>query len=173
MNRAVEEESESHIHQPPNFLPNQDPRRLLAAKVSSKLEQGDFRGAVRLASSDDSFCIHDENSLELLRGKHLSAHPDSIIPQFQQPDDPLLVGPEDVTLSIFSFPSGSACGPDGLYPQHLKDLTSPSLGAIAHALKASLMKFINLVLSGGVPSEARQFFFGANLIGLNKADGGV
>ena len=37
-----------------NNRPDRDPLETLAARVSAKLEDGDFKGAVRLASSEDS-----------------------------------------------------------------------------------------------------------------------
>ena len=152
---------------------NLDRHRSLAARISSKLEEGNFRGAVRLASSEESFCSPDEESLRLLREKHPLPHPDTCLPPFQQSDGPILLDPEEITKAVFAFPSGSACGPDGIYPQILKDLVSPSLGEVAVTFTASLTRFVNLVLLGDVPMEARQFFFGANLIGLHKKGGGV
>ena len=78
-----------------------------------------------------------------------------------------------LTKAVYAFPTSSACGHDGMYLQILKDLISPSLGRVAEPLTSSLTKFVNLLLKGKVPKEARQFFFSASLIGLNKVDGGV
>jgi hypothetical protein len=88
--------------------------------VSSKLKEGDFRGAVRLASSDESFAPYDETTLKKLRDKHPPAHSESIYPLPQDTQEVLQVTPSIVKKSIFSFLSGSAAGPDGLHPQHLK-----------------------------------------------------
>ena len=60
-----------------------------------------------------------------------------------------------------------------MYPQHLKDLISPSLDPVAVKHIASLTKFVNLALAGNVPSESHQFFFGAKLIGLHKVNGSI
>ena len=56
------------------------PWTTLAARISSKLEEGDFKGAVRLASSEDT--IRDPNgvTVEALRSKHPTSHPESVIP---------------------------------------------------------------------------------------------
>ena len=72
--------------------------------------------------------------------------------------------------AIQSFPRGSAGGPDGLLPQHLKDLISTSAG---FGGKKLLMSFTNLVLSGDTPAQMRPLFFRATLTALNKKDGGV
>ena len=79
---------------------------------------------------------------------------------------------DEVAKAIRSFPNGSAGGPDGLRPQHLKDLTGPSSEGGGHALLSALVSFLSLVLSGGTPLSIRPYFFGANLFALEKKDGG-
>ena len=150
-----------------------DPAKHLAARVAGKLEEGDFRGAVRLAASSEFFATENDNTLLLLQRKHPPAHPDSQIPPFKSPSVPLSVTSSIVIKAISSFPSGSAAGPDGLRPQHLKDLVNTPPGDGAGYLADSLTTFVNLVLSGDVPPVAQAFFFEANLIGLNKKDGGI
>ena len=146
----------------------------LAARVSSKLEDGDFRGAVRLASSRETFCVPDETSLDALRKKHPPSHPDTSLPHSCPPVSPgLVISSTSVLKAVCSFPSGSAGGQDGLLPQHLKDLLCPSLGLGSSNLLTSLTNFTNMVIAGGVPVPARPYFFGAKLIGLNKDDGGI
>ena len=54
------------------------PIEQLAARVSSKLEESDYRGAVRLACSEDVIAEHSSQTLEALREKHPPAHPDSM-----------------------------------------------------------------------------------------------
>ena len=82
-----------------------------------------------------------------------------------------LVGREDVKRSIESFPPGSSGGPDGLLPQHLKDMTAESLGEPAYKLVDALVEFNNkIVLCGKVPSEVCPIFYGANLTALSKPD---
>ena len=52
----------------------------LAVRMSAKLEEGDLKGAVRLASSEDTLAPMNEATLEALKGKHPAPHPDSTIP---------------------------------------------------------------------------------------------
>ena len=80
---------------------------------------------------------------------------------------------EEVTCAIQSFPNGSAGGPDGLRPQHLKDMINPSANGGRQGLLSSLTLFIKLFLEGDVPVSTRPYFFGANLVALEKKDGGV
>ena len=42
----------------------------IVSRVSSKLEEADYRGAVRLVSSEDIVADHSEATLEALREKH-------------------------------------------------------------------------------------------------------
>ena len=99
-----------------------DPDAQLAARVSAKLEEGDFKGAVRLASSEDTLAPLNVATLEALKGKHPPPHPDSIIPSADQTSQHLTISGEDITQAILSFPKSSAGGPDGLRPHHLKDI---------------------------------------------------
>ena len=59
---------------------------------------------MRLACADDTLADYSA-SLEALKQKHPPSHPDSAI------------GPT---------PDGSAGGPDGLRPQHLRDFAGPT-----------------------------------------------
>ena len=96
-------------------------------RVSSKLEEGDFHGAVRVACSQDSLALMSEETLSSLRAKHLPYPDGSCLPPPPQVDAslrPLADG--EIVRAIRSFPCGSAGGPDGLWPQHLVDLTSAS-----------------------------------------------
>lgn len=140
----------------------------LAARVSSKLEEGDFRGAVRLACSEDSLVEPDADTREALSSKH----PAPCRPAGQSPQ-PLLaplhsniqIEDTDVVKSIMSFPCGSAGGPDGLSPQHLKDLSSASA---VDSGRMSLSSFVNFVKDQEIPPSIRPIFFGASLLALKK-----
>lgn len=65
---------------------------------------------------------------------------------------PIKVSVEEVYRAIRSFPCGSAGGPDGLRPQHLKDMTSTSAEGGGPLLLEALTAFINLVLEGKTPA---------------------
>ena len=147
----------------------------LAARISSKLEEGDFKGAVRLASSDDTIRELDEATLSALRDKHPAPHPDTEIPPLLSTSQipPLQVSADEVSKAIRSFPCASAAGPDGLRPQHLKDMIGAAAGEGGNILLQALTRFVNLVLEGKVTPPARHFFFGATLLALGKKDGGV
>ena len=149
-----------------------DPMESLGHRVSEKLEEGDFKGAVRLACSEDSMAVRSDATFAALKEKHPPPHPDSDIPPPPDSNKPLLaVSEEDVAQAIRSFPNGSAGGPDGLRPQHLKDMTNSS-NTEASSLLTALASFSTLVLEGKTPPAIHPFLFGATLTALDKKGGG-
>ena len=101
----------------------------LAKRVAIKLEEGDFKGAVHSACSEDAFTSVTDDTLSVLWEKHPALHPASCFPSPPDSDHLAslpLVSEEDVARALRSFPRGSAGGPDGIRPQHLLDLISPS-----------------------------------------------
>ena len=117
--------------------------------MASKLEDGDFKGAIRLACSDDRLAPFNSATLATLQEKHPVPHLDTAIPPTP---NPILVqvDPVSVVRAIRSFPSGSAGGPDRLRPQHLKDLLQTAGDEDSRFLQ-SLASFCTLVMEGRVP----------------------
>ena len=104
---------------------------------------------------------------------HPAPHPHSSIPQLPDRLSTSPVTEGEIAQAIKSFPNRSTGRPDGLKPQHLKDLIATGAGGGCEALLRALVPFIELVLSGNTPVSIRPFFFGANLIALQKKDGGI
>jgi hypothetical protein len=71
------------------------------------------------------------------------------------------------------FVPGSAGGPDGLRPQHLKDVTSALAGDAGHRLVMRMTEFASLGLTGRVPAAIQPVFCGASLCAVNKKDSGI
>ena len=179
VNSMIKEEADPD---PPRSVPGKLTSRVpkvplesLAARVAAKLEEGDFRGAIRLASSEDTMADVNSSTLSALWEKHPLPHRDSAeLPTSAGSDvSPIQVSAEEVAKAISSFPCGSSGGPDGLHPQHLNDMTGSSAAGGGQMLLQSLTSFINFILSGEVTHSVRHFFFGATLIALNKKDGSV
>ena len=72
--------------------------------------------------SDEAYAAPSTEGLAKLRLKHPPATMDASTMPVSQSDSGLSVGEPDVCKAIMSFPAGSSAGPDGLRPQHLKDL---------------------------------------------------
>lgn len=142
----------------------------VARLVSSKMEQGNFKAAVRIACSDESLAPNNSETLKSLLDKHPASPGDRRKIQNSLASN-LSVSSTDVRKAIKSFPCGSAGGPDGLKPQHLKDLIN-DLNA-SDALLALITDFVNLLLSGECPGDVRPILFGGSLTALSKKDGGV
>ena len=105
--------------------------------------------------------------MNLLKDKHPDLHPDCAFPPAPSEGDcsnSITVSVDDITRSLKSFKNGSSGGPDGLTPQHLKDLTSEALGETSRNLLQALVMFTNgIVLCGNIPSPVCSSFFGATL----------
>ena len=152
-----------------------DPLISLAKRVSSKLEDGDYKGAVLLSCSEDSFATIDADTPSTLKKeKHPSAHPDTCFPSVPEMSEAFArITEKEVAMGIKSFPSGSTGGPDGLRPQHLKVLTSESAERGGRELLSALTSFINHILQGNAPLSVHPILFGATLIALHKKEGGI
>ena len=79
-----------------------------AKRVSSKLEDGDFRGAVRLACSEDVISDYSDTTFRALELKHPPPHQDSNMLECDV-DNPLpfSIDRKTITNVIASFPNAS------------------------------------------------------------------
>ena len=141
-----------------------------AKRAAAKLDEGDVKSAIRQLCSSDAVAEPSPATRQLLLPKHPPAPADRRAPAPVDPILPLLASVDHVRAAIKSFPSGSSGGPDGLRPQHLKDMTEKQVGG---SLLASLTNFVNLILAGKVPVWVRPHLFGASLLAFAKKDGGV
>ena len=66
-----------------------DPTAVLATRVSAKLEEGDFRGAVRVASSEDRIADMSESTLTA-PGETSYSSPEHINPTISWPSSPFI-----------------------------------------------------------------------------------
>ena len=147
------------------------PDHLLAQAVTTKLEDGNLRAAIRLMCSDDTPAALSMENLKRLQEKHPQAQPIGGPSPDPAQFTPLSVEEAEVRRAILSFPAGSSGGPDGMRPQHLKDLLlCRESGA---GLLTALTAFVNLTLAGQCPVDAAPIFFGGRLIALNKKSGGL
>ena len=145
------------------------------ARVAAKLEEGDFRGAVRIASSDESFAPVNATTLGLLKEKHPHRHPfSSNPPPLGHHNSFSEVSPSQFRIAIQSFPSGSAGGPDGLRSQHLRNLDFSCSGLGSSLILDSITRFVNFPLSGEILKDARPYPFGASRVACaQQSCGGI
>ncbi|XP_055352279.1 uncharacterized protein LOC129598413 [Paramacrobiotus metropolitanus] len=142
--------------------------------VDSCINECSVHKAVARLASEESVLNIDAKVLSVLRSKHSDAPVDTNFPVPAENDVPTFapITAAEVISAVFSFPSGSAGGLDGLRPQHLKDMLSCK-DAAESQLCSALCKLMSFIVAGKVPEEVRPVLFGANLIALSKKDGGV
>ena len=149
--------------------PSEKPEAI-AKRASVKLEDGDVRGAIRILSSSETIAPRDAATFETLKTLHPPRPPDRR-PSPTTSTPPIHVTPISVKKAIMSFPNGSAGGPDGLRPRHLKDLL---IGAEDdHPLLQKITELINILLDGSTPPQVRPILFGASLTAIRKQAGGI
>ena len=141
----------------------------ISSVVQSKVGEGNIRAAVRILCSDETLAENNEKTFKQLQDKHPAATGSSNSPA---PDTPSIQVTEDLTLkAVLSFAAGTAGGPDGIRPQHIKDLVlCRESGA---ALLTAITGFTNCLLRGDCPAQVRQVLFGGNLIAIQKKNGDV
>ncbi|HSN24205.1 MAG TPA: hypothetical protein VLS45_08585, partial [Methylomicrobium sp.] len=148
-------------------------QRTTQAKTSmaaAKLEDGDVKGAVRLLCSDDRLAVPDDVTFQKLADLHPPTPADRR-PAPTTDTAPLQVSTSAVRAAIQSFPNGSAAGPDGLRPQHLKDMLTAA--SDDSPLLATITELTNLLLEGKVPASIGGIIFGANLLAIVKKNSGI
>jgi hypothetical protein len=110
INSVLAEEFEDipDVDTPPSAVVRQRERGTslegLAARISEKLEEGNFKGAIRLACSEDTVAVFTESNLEALQMKHPKRHSDSHIqPQLFRESLDFEVTAEMVRKSIYTI----------------------------------------------------------------------
>ena len=147
-----------------------------------------MKGAMRLLSSRDTLAPATHATLTSLQALHPSAPLDRRAAPTTS-SAPLHATPQAVLKAITSFPHGSAGGPDGLRPQHLKDLLDGVRGnvgsesvdggtsgggprPIANPLLEAIADLVNLPAVGEVSQFARASLFSGSITALAKKGGG-
>ena len=109
--------------------------------MSAKLDEGDFKGALRLACSSYTITDRYNATLEALKKKHPPPHQDTFYPLLGGDQSSISVSEEEIIGAIRSFPNGSAGRLDCLSPQHLKDMIRPTAIDRGAALTSTLARF--------------------------------
>ena len=133
--------------------------------VTSKLEDGNYKAAVRLLCSDDTVAPNSLTTLAALQQKHPCAPSDRRNPccPSQPQFAPLQMDVDGIRMALQTFPAGSSGGPDGVTPQHLKDLLNDKTN---DKLASNLRDMVNLQLAGAFPNEVNEILNGGRLTAL-------
>merc|ERR1712121_275033 len=126
---------------------------------------------IRELFSDDTLAPNSPETRQILE-KHPPAPISFSHPPAPENDDAHVpISSDSVRKAILSFPAGSAGGPDGLKPGHLKNLIGAA--EAGNRLLESITKLVNFILRNQIPAVIRPIFFGANLFALSKKEGGI
>ena len=142
----------------------------LVTAITSKLEESNFRAAIRLLCSKDKPAPNNAETLEVLQAKHPPAAQDrKSAYDFvgNAPFQPLPVSPEDVIKCLGTFQAGTSGGPDGFTAQNVRDILA---GAPDEKLKTTVSDFIKVTLNGELPQPVKEILFCGGLIALHKKD---
>lgn len=95
-----------------------------------------------MSYSKATIADNSESTFEALQQKHPPPHPDTYIPPLGDQPLPTAMSIQEIFNAIWSFHTGSSGGPDGLRPQHLKDMTGPTANGTAQVLLPALASFV-------------------------------
>jgi len=128
---------------------------------------------LRLLTANDGVAPNNEDTLKRLKEKHPPPPSDAVMDNTSSREC-FSVTAEEVLKGIESFPSGSSGGIDNMTAQHLKDLFIHTDESPDKSTRLSMLSnFINLLLSGNIPTVFKPILFSARLIALKKKDNGV
>ena len=77
-----------------------------------------------------------------------------------------------VKKAIKSFKRGTAPGPDGMRPEHLKEALAAVAQNRSGRFQSAIVALVNFLSSGGLPDEVAPYMGGANMFAAKKKDGG-
>ena len=143
----------------------------LAASVTSTIEDGNIKAALRMPCSDNKPAADCETTIAALKKTHPSAAPDRQFSPAQRDFADLQVTAAEVIAVIRSFFASSAGGPDDIRSPHILDLASNK--EMSPTLVSSLKNFVNVLLAGHCHDDVIPVVFGASLIALEHNSGDV
>jgi len=146
------------------------------AKVIAKAENGNLGAAFKAmdAAALAPSCADTFSKLQALHPPglgngliHDASFVRSISPDF------MFVEPKLVQSCIYSFPKGTASGPDGLKVQHLLDVLRFCPAESDADPRKSIARLLSVLISGKAPLDLAPFLAGARLVPLQKKDNGI
>ena len=141
-----------------------------AARASTLAADGQLTRAVQALTSH-GLAEHNRATEAEMRDKHPPASQPMPPPPITEAQ-PLSFDQQTVKKGVQSFKRGSAPGPSGWRPEHLKTALTSAPGRRDKALE-NLTRLVNSMLKGEVPEEVTPFLCGGRLHAAIKKDGGL
>ena len=145
-----------------------------AERAAMVAQEGQYGKALQALTSA-GMAEHTRETEEVMRSKHPPATgPSTFVPAAPVLDTPQLqFGLQEVEKAALSFRWGSAPGPGGLRPEHMRITVKGAPANRAARAGAALTRVVNLMSAGRVPAEVAPFLCGARLHAAKKKDGGL
>ena len=141
-----------------------------AKRASTMAGEGQYHRALEALTSV-GMADHNRETVRIMKEKHpASQRPIGDLPTSDAA--PLSFTSFQVVKSALRFKKGSAAGPSGLRPEHLRVVLQSS-NARRDSAAVSLTKLLNAMMAGKVPALVAPFLCGARLHAGKKNDGGL
>ena len=144
---------------------------LNAERSKRFISEGQYARAAQLIDSLGIAQANKDTLKEMQTKRPQAEHVPNLTPNPNS--QPLQLPSSDILKNIKSFKRGSAPGPSGLRPEHLKVAVNLSSPTQSDKALGALTKLVNILLAGHLPSEVAPYFCGARLFGGKKKDGGL
>ena len=153
-----------------NLTEEEKLRKRNAKRASTKAGEGQFTRALQALTSA-GMAEHSRQTVKVMREKHPAAlHPIGDLPTTDHA--PLSFTSTQVVKAALKFNKGSAGGPSGLRPEHLRVVLQFS-NARRDSAAVSLTRMLNNMMAGKVPPVVAPYLCGARLHAGLKKDGGL
>ena len=133
------------------------------------VQDGQYNKAIKALISN-GLATPSAEVLGAMLNKHPQASPPTLPPGPVPP--PLNLSETAVKRGVRSFPNGSAPGPSGLRPSHLRETVGCPSPDQAKRILASLTNFVNLLAAGRAPPTITPHLCGASLLASKKKNRG-
>ena len=140
-------------------------RSIDARRARVAVQNGQLSKTIQALSSE-GLASPPPMVIQEMRGKHPQARP-PILPHGPVPLS-VEVSEQVVHQGVKSFPNGSAPGPSGLRPSHLREALGCPSPDRANQVLTSLTLFVNLLASGRAPSSIAPTFVGLLSLRLER-----
>jgi hypothetical protein len=131
-------------------------------------QEGEYSRALKALTSA-GMAEQTRDSVAAMKAKHPPAT-EELGPLPETDVAPLIFSQLEVHKAVQRFRRGSAPGPSGLRPEHVKSALKAAPGRRDRTLQ-SLTRLANIMAAGGVPEVVAPFLCGARLHGALKKDG--
>ena len=138
-------------------------------RAKQAVQDGQYRKAIEALSSNGLDPPSSDIQNEMLL-KHPQTAPPTL-PSGPVPP-PISLSESGVLKGARSFPKGSAPGPSGLRPSHIRETVRCPSPDQASQLLTSLTRFVNVMAAGRTPPSIIPHLCGASLLALKKKTGG-